>query len=169
MKDGLDPSLMKEQFSEAYIKAVVSVAGLIMSKPSLDIDSIDWTISQRGGGGTTRSPRLDVQLKCTSRNVLGQVNITFPLVLKNYDDLRHENYQVPRILVVVIVPTDPETWLKQDETALAMNHCGYWLSLRGCPPTTSTSTVNVHLPRTQQFTVNALTDIMSRIGRQELP
>ncbi len=55
---------MKEQFSHAYVKAVAAVAGFAWYKPSVDDDSIDLGLAQRGGGGTTRSPRLEIQLKC---------------------------------------------------------------------------------------------------------
>ncbi len=54
----------KEQFSRAYVQAVAACAGFAWSVPSVDDDSIDMTLSQTGGRGTIRSPRLDVQIKC---------------------------------------------------------------------------------------------------------
>jgi hypothetical protein len=43
-------------------------------------------------------------LKSTARNLMDTRFIRYPLPVKNYEDLRHENYQVPRILVVVVMP-----------------------------------------------------------------
>ena len=165
----MDPNQMKEQFSAAYVKAVVSVAGFTMSQPSVDHDSVDWTIARRGGGGIIRSPKLDLQLKCTNHSALYSKTIPFQLKKKNFDDLKGEDFQAPRILVVVIVPKSIENWLKQDETALCMNHCGYWLSLRSFQSNANEDNTTVHLPRSNQFTVKALTAMMDRIGDNRFP
>ena len=54
----------------------------------------------------------------------------FPLSLKNYDDLRSDSW-APRLLIVVLLPTEEEEWLVHSEDELRMRHCGYWLSLAG--------------------------------------
>lgn len=76
---------------------------------------------------------------------------------------------MPRILVVVLVPENINDWLAQSEQQLAMKHCGYWLSLRGMEPNSNSTTVTVHLPRIQCFSVNALRDMMTRIGEGSAP
>jgi hypothetical protein len=106
----MDINQQKEQFSLAYIKAVSSVAGFSLHKPSVDDDSVDIVLAQTGGNGTIRSPRIDAQLKCTSKDVIRENYIKFTLSLKNYNDLRPENVLVPRILVVVIVPSEIDNW-----------------------------------------------------------
>lgn len=55
----------QEDFSRAYVRAVVAAAGLRYSEPSPDDDSVDLTVAERGLNGTVRSPKLDIQLKCT--------------------------------------------------------------------------------------------------------
>jgi hypothetical protein len=165
----MDVNQRKEQFSNAYVRAVASVAGYALYKPDVDDDSIDWGIADRGGRGTLRSPKVELQLKCSGRDILTDEDLRFPLKVKNYNELRHENYQVPRILVVVLVPGRIEEWLKHSEESLAMHHCGYWRSLRGRPDTDNASTVTVRVPRSQQFTVESLTSIMDRIREGGLP
>jgi hypothetical protein len=165
----MDINQQKEQFSNAYLRAVASVAGYTCYKPEPDTDSVDWGIAAVGGKGTTRSPRVEMQLKCTGRSVMDVECVRFPLKIKNYDDLRAENYQVPRILIVVAVPQDIKEWLLHSEEELAMRHCGYWVSLRGHGASTNSETVTVALPRKQQFTVDALRDMMVRIGNGDLP
>jgi len=165
----MDVNQQKEQFSNAYVSAVVSVAGYALYKPQVDDDSIDWGIADRGGRGTIRSPKVDLQLKCSGRHILADEEVGFPLKVKNYNELRPENYQVPRILVVVLVPDRIEEWLKHSEESLAMHHCGYWCSLRGNPEADNTSTVTVRVPRSQQFTVESVTSIMDRIREGGLP
>ena len=165
----MDENQQKEQFSNAYLRAVAATAGYNVYKPEVDDDSVDWGIGARGGGGTVRSPKVELQLKCTSGAVLKEGHISFPLKLKNYDDLRHADYQVPRILVVVWVPKNVSDWLLQSEESLALHHCGYWVSLRGRGEAGNTENVTVHLSRTNMFSVDELKGMMHRIAKGGLP
>lgn len=165
----MDENRQKEQFSNAYLRAVVATAGYSVYQPEVDDDSVDWGIGARGGGGTVRSPKVELQLKCTSREVLKDDHVAFPLKRKNYDELRHTDYQVPRILVVVLVPEDVGAWLVQSEECLALHHCGYWLSLYGRNDVTNSENVTVHLSRSNIFSVDELTGIMDRIAEGGLP
>ncbi|KAB8316949.1 DUF4365 domain-containing protein [Tolypothrix campylonemoides VB511288] len=96
----MDISQQKEQLSNAYVRAIASVAGCSLYKPDVDDDNVDIGIASRGGTEPILSPRLELQLKCTSRDTLEESYIKYPLKLKNYDNLRI-NTLVPRILVVV--------------------------------------------------------------------
>lgn len=110
-----------------------------------------------------------MQLKCTERMAGRNGSFPFALPIKNYNDLRGDDVHVPRILVVVFVPDTLDLWLEQSEERLLMKHCAYWLSLRDAPETTNTTNVTVQLPRTQQFTVDALRSMMLRIGHGGSP
>lgn len=165
----MDPNECKQQFSFAYVRAVASTAGYAVTRPDVDEDSIDLTVSARGKLGRLRSPRLDVQVKCTSKDVLRDDGVHFHLNLKNYDELRADDCLVPRMLIVVLVPSQKEAWLNHSEEELAIRHCGYWISLSGHPSTSNDQGKTVVLPREQQFTVQALESIMSRIASGELP
>ncbi|MEG3956266.1 DUF4365 domain-containing protein [Microcoleus sp. herbarium2] len=159
----------KEQFSNIYLQAVTTVAGYSVYKPFVDDDSVDWGVAAKGGTGPIRAPRLELQLKSTSRDIQDDTSIRYPLKLKNYDDLRMDNFAIPRILVVVLIPKTPEDWLTQSETKLCIRGCGYWISLRGMPETPNTNSVNVTIPKTNQFTVAALQSIMERISQGVQP
>ncbi|MEB3219682.1 MAG: DUF4365 domain-containing protein [Nostocales cyanobacterium 94392] len=155
----------KEQFSNAYLQAVTSVAGYSLYKPAVDDDSVDWGIATRGTIGRIRAPRLELQLKSTSRDVLTDKLLRYPIKLKNYDDLRMVDFAIPRILVVVLLPDNLGDWVRQSEQELCMRYCGYWLSLRGMPETQNKSTVTVSISRNNQFSVAALESIMQDIGQ----
>lgn len=165
----MDLSAQKEQFSRAYVQAVAAVTGFAWSVPSVDDDSIDMTLSDRGGRGTLRSPKLDLQLKCHASLAPTEPTFSFPIKIKNYDDLRDESVMVPRILVVVLVPERVEEWMSHSEESLALRRCGYWVSLHGLPPTTNTSTVSIEIPRVQCFDPENLAQIMDRIRSGDLP
>ncbi|PQO46165.1 DUF4365 domain-containing protein [Blastopirellula marina] len=163
----MDLNARKEELSRAYVQAIAATAGYSWSKPSVDDDSIDLTLAQRGGNGTIRSPRLDIQLKCHAAETPTVDEISFPLKIKNYDDLRAENVLIPRLLVVILIPHSPHEWLLQTESELAIKRCGYWVNLRGLPSTSNTKSVTISIPRRQQFTETGLRELMDKIGSGE--
>ena len=163
-------SHQQEAFSLAYVRAVAATAGFrVQDGPHPDDDSVDLTLSARGPGGTVRAPKLDLQLKCQRGRPADAPTWPFDLKAKNYEDLRHADVQVPRILVVVAVPDELGAWLDQDEDRMLMRHCGYWLSLRGQSASTNNTTVRVQVPRAQLFNVPGLHAIMTRLGQGGLP
>jgi len=158
----------QEEFSRAFIYAISAAAGLkFRNAATPDDDSIDVEISARGPRGTTRSPHLEIQCKCQMSPAVGDP-ISYPLKPKNYEDLRHSDYQVPRILVVVFVPEQVKDWTSQTEHEFTMRYCAYWASLRGLPPSSNEYSTTVHLPRAHLFDVAGLEMLMDRIGRGEM-
>ena len=165
----MDLNGQKEQFSQAYVRAITAVAGFTLTKPDVDDDSVDFTIAHRGGHGTTRLPRLDLQLKCTGSVPPLEPEFSFALKKKNYDDLRHEDFMVPRILVIVIVPVELSEWVTHSEESLVLWRCGYWLSLRGAPASDNHESVTIHVPRAQRFSVERLAMLMTNISNGTNP
>ena len=164
----MDINQQKEQFSITYVRAIAAVVGYSLYIPEIDNDSVDLGILSRGGTGKIFSPRLELQLKCTARDVLEKNSIKYPLIIKNYHDLRI-NSLVPRILVIVLVPEKITDWIKQTEVELCLRYCAYWISLRGMPDTTNTTNVTIEIPRSNQFTPDALQTIIQRISFGDLP
>jgi hypothetical protein len=161
----MDLNQQKEQFSIAYVHAVAAVAGLKVSRPEVDDESVDVTVGQSGGAGTIRSPRLDVQLKCTERDVLRDDGVHFPLKRKNYDDLRNSNVMVPRILVVLLVPDDVGRWLTHvPEQSLCLHRCAWWISLARADERPDVDAPTVIVPRKNTFSVDSLRAIMHTIS-----
>jgi hypothetical protein len=158
----MDLSGQKEQFGQAYVRAVAAVAGYAVARPEVDDDSVDLCISSKAHAVR---PKLDIQLKCSQTIELADTDtvIRFALKQKNYDDLRID-VLVPRILVVVRVPEELGQWLHQDEEKLLMRRCGYWLSLAGLPMTQNETSTTIHIPRSNWFTADALGEMMSRIA-----
>jgi hypothetical protein len=153
----------KERFSLAYISAVAAHAGFqVVEGRAIDKDSVDGHFE----GSEGLRPRIEFQAKSTSRDVLRTDALVFRLSIKNYDDLR-VRARIPRLLIVILLPTDDEEWLDHSEDELRMRHCGYWLSLAGMPPTTNTSMVSVNIPRAQVFDTPQLRALMGRADRGE--
>lgn len=157
----------KQQLSIAYVRAVAAAAGCKVTREEVDDDSVDVTLGRSGPHGTVRSPRIEVQLKCTAGPTWEEDGLRFRLPLKNYDDLRADGYMIPRILVVLVVPGSATDWLVHSTDYLGIRHCGYWLSLLGMEAYTGGSSdtkVAVKLPQHQQFTTANLLAMFHRIG-----
>jgi hypothetical protein len=159
----------KQQLSIAYVHAVAARAGFACERPTVDDDSVDLVLAAAGlvhHSAMVRSPRLEVQLKATGRDILRENYLAFPLPIKNYNELR-ESSLVPRLLVVLLLPVDPSQWLEQSEEQMISRHCAYWSSLHGQPVKDNTEAVTVHLPRANLLTVTNLRGLMERAARKE--
>jgi hypothetical protein len=159
----MDINARQEQFANAFLLAVAAAAGFAAAKPGTDNDSIDWTLSCR----LPRRPKLDVQMKSTRTDDREATAIRFPLRRKNYDDLILTDVSCPRLLVLVLVPPEVETWMVQTAEQLVLRRCGYWLSLAGLPPSDNDSTITVSVPRANILTVTALNSLMQRANDGE--
>jgi len=157
----MDLNQQKEQFSRAYVRASAAAAGFDTYTLGVDDDSIDMGIAA-GGKKSRRRPRLELQLKCTAKEIADVMR--FPLKLKNYNDLRCDCW-VPRILVVVAVPVRRESWVTEMKNQFVMHCRAYWVSLAGWPQTTNTDNVTVELPPDQPFSVDELNRLMNLIDR----
>ena len=161
----------QEAFSRAFVAEVASAAGVkVQAGATPDDDSIDLTLGTAGGGGRIRSPKLDVQVKCTGAPVPAG-DLRFPLKLKNYDDLRppREAFQSPRILVVVLVPTDADRWIEHAHDETILRHAAFWTSLHGAPAVDNQNSVTVTLPAANRFTTDTLKSMFRRLGEGEGP
>ena len=159
----------KEQISVAYAHAVAAAAGYSCILNNPDIDSVDRTIAATGmlhQQSLVCSPRIDLQLKATSQEVLKEQHLAIRLSRKNYDDLRVPVCHVPRLLVVLHLPADPTKWVEQTESQMLIRHCAFWHSLRGMPAV-SAGKITVHVPRDNLFTVETLRRLMERVSRKE--
>jgi hypothetical protein len=87
--------------------------------------------------------------------------ISYPLDLETYDSLRDPLVSIPRILVLVLVPSNVNEWLSQSHKELVMSHCGYWVSLKGAAESTNATSQTVHVPKKNVFNPATLQAMMS--------
>lgn len=152
----------KELFNVAYVHAMAAQAGLNHGSLEVDDDSLDLIISGKGFGklGGLRNPQLHLQLKCTSQDLRSDDLIKFPLSMKNYNDLRATNVVAPSYLVVMIVPEDVSSWTSHTSTYMILNHCCYWVSLKGMPASNNKKKIVIDVPLKQRLTPDALHQLM---------
>jgi len=94
---------------------------------------------------------------------VGESEVHFDLEKKTYDDLQETGDNVPRILVVLVMPVDEGQWIRQSPEELIPRRCAYWLSLEGYPATKTTKTVRIAIPRSQVFSVQAVLGLMASL------
>jgi hypothetical protein len=159
----------QEQFSNAYLRMVATVAECTLSKPDVDDDSIDFSIKTKGYSGPFSRPVLDIQLKCHKNFAIDSEKFTYPLKIKNFDDLRVTDALVPRILIVLIVPNRVDDWLEQSDKQTIVKHCAYWASVRGEPPTKNTHSVTVPILQANRLTPNEVRRLMQIVASGGAP
>jgi hypothetical protein len=165
----MDPQKQKEEFQYAYVCALAAQAGLNRGDFRVDDDSIDITFQAKGdfGPGRRRSPMIQVQLKCSSQDLVSDDTIKFPLKVKNYNDLRGDDVVVPRYLAVLLVPDDVTQWIASNGDHIALFNSCHWVSLRNHAPTANTTAVTVEIPLAQRLTSTTLWQMMDRASAGE--
>jgi hypothetical protein len=163
MTELLTDNDVEEAVSSAYAHAVAAAAGMVVALRHFDRDGIDITFET---GGDQR-PKIDAQLKATinlAKNAEGVYR--FPCPRKNYDLLRLPT-QVPRILIVLHLPSDRNEWVECTPRNLILRNCAFWTNLQGAPVTDNATSVTVDIPSQNMFHVEGLKSLMemSRSGR----
>jgi hypothetical protein len=162
-----------EELSLTYVRAVASHARFSVEEVRRDRDSIDLHILAKGSlGGPLHSPALAVQLKSTGmtdedlQRCSQAHSFPFDLKPKNFNDLSARTL-IPRVLVVFLMPKDPEEWLTATQEALTLRRAAYWCSLLGNAATSNKTSARVHVPWTQVFDVDGIRALLGRVSRQE--
>ena len=164
----MTPEQQKEEISKAYIQTVAARCGFKVGTWSQDDDCLDVTIGSAGvlGGGTLASPKIDLQIKCTSDPAaVHPDDVTWQLDRRHYDRLIARSH-TPKLLVVLVLPEDETQWIEHTIDHLILRRCAYWLKMTGLPPISTDSKV-VHLPQAQVFSPAALQSLMERLSREE--
>lgn len=151
----------KEQFSIAYISALAATLGFNPGTFNVDDDSVDISFKSKGyNGKVRRNPQIDIQLKCTKEKINKHGSLSFPLPVKNYNDLRDEYQNNPTYLIVLIVPENENNWIETRDNDMLLRNKAYWFSLRGMPETDNETTVTIHIPVSNELNVYSFKMLM---------
>ena len=154
----MSPNFIQEQLSWVYVRAVVFRSGYRLNLPVVDDHGIDGTVESYSSGIN----RVDFQLKATTNYEVRQDSAIYDLRVENYNQLVQED-DLPRVLVLFLMPDDPSQWLTQTDEELCLRKSAYWVSLMGLPKSPNTSTVRVSVPLTNRFDQDGLPAMFSQI------
>jgi hypothetical protein len=123
----LDARNHQGKFGEDYVRVLASAAGLIVRTDDLDYDGIDFGLKLPD----TVSPAIDVQVKSwsTPRSIGGHWSYD-GLTEKQFNRLAGDDYTVPRLLFVVLVPPSPEAYADFRTEGVLLRHLCYYCSLQ---------------------------------------
>ena len=155
----MSPNFIQEQLSWSYVRSVIFRTGLRLSIPEVDDHGIDGTITNPERRGINR---VDFQLKATTRYGIGPTAISYDLRVEDYNRLTLDD-DVPRVLILFIMPDDEGQWLAQNEDELCLRRCAYWVPLMGMSVSSNSSTVRVSVPLTNVFDQNGLHEMFRRL------
>ena len=155
----MSPNFIQEQLSRAYTRAVIFRAGFRLSNPEVDDHGIDGTIVDPD---RRRVNRVDFQLKATTQYEIRDDTIIYDLRVADYNRLIIDD-DVPRVLILFIMPGDDSQWLSQSLDELCLRKCAYWVSLMGMPRSRNSSTARVEVPVTNVFDQNGLWDMFQQL------
>lgn len=164
----INPTQRMESLQKGYLQAICAAAGCSVLSFDID-DGIDAMIKHRSSSHWDSVDRfLQIQLKSTYTHQAGDsgaVGVQFSRA--RYDLFAETDPTIPKIVVIMIQPQNPEDWLRATHNQLEMRHCSYWVNIAGKPTTAENPTVSAS--REAIFDDIALATIMTRIGQGGVP
>lgn len=159
----LHESECKQQISLAFTHAIITAARCTVVDLKVDVERVDYTVRQVAQHTVYSSAQIDVQMKCTSQDVLKSDGVHWTLSRDHYDKLRDPNTYNRKILVVLVVPKKFDDWVKVEKDQMLLAGAAYWICLEG-EPAVDTDSKTVVLPKSNIFNVDQLLDILQRVG-----
>jgi hypothetical protein len=154
---------------EGFIYALACAAGFTTSRMNLDLDGVDWQVAHPGPRGTTRSPKIEFQVKSSSAPDMRNGVLRHRLDVAHFNHLAGSGFQIPRFLAVVVVPPSAADYAVCTTEQMRLGTAAYWVSLvdRETLPTEEDnphSTV-VELPLRNLLTTESLGDLLGGVAR----
>ncbi len=161
------------ELSYAYLHAIAAKAGIGCSWGNRHDDGVgvDATLRIRqdfGASALLSNFTIDVQLKSTIQTpTIADSRYSYPLAIKNYNELRDTTCSPLKMLVVLFLPKDHDQWLEVSADQLIARRCAYWYGLHGAPASSNTTAQTIHIPTANVLTPQALLTIAERFARRE--
>lgn len=155
----------QEALSQAYVRAVIAKAGFNFGKSDYDY-GIDGTITDvinHNGRYSETGFGISIQLKSSRKVTFENGHVVYDLESKNYNDLVEQSSTLPKILILLALPSDKDEWLKVTPDQLVMKKCAWWCSFEGQKPTKNSTTKRITIPDCQIFSPDALIDLMKKV------
>jgi hypothetical protein len=162
---------IEEALSRAYVFAVASRAGVNIAGSAKDY-GVDGTFRRifvfPDNTRTETGFPLDFQLKASINCTVGETHVSYRMKAAAYNKLvwRRNNGSTPILLILLVLPNDPETWLDHSEDQLLLRQCCYW-HLVG-DELIETATIVLEIPREQILTPATLGHLLDEVELGEL-
>ncbi len=150
---------------EGFIYALACAGGYTTSRINLDLDGVDWQIAHVGPKGTTRSPKIEFQVKSNSNPDIRDGSFNCRISVEHYNKIAGIGFQIPRFLALVVVPPGAGEYAVCSTEYMKLGTAAYWLSLADKQPKptgeTDPKSVVVSIPQSNLLTPKTLDALMS--------
>ena len=157
---------LQERLSYAYVEAVVARAGAALAVPhDYGDDGHIQLINRLPNGKYCNTGYLfHCQIKASTTTTIQNDVIAYEMEVEAYNKLASWEGHAPILLLLLRLPDRYEDWISISEERMILQQCCYWYHNLG-PCTENTSTKTIHVPRTQIFTPESVTDWLERVKR----
>lgn len=166
---------IKEQLSNRFVGILAANKGFVIDKSDVDL-GVDYqlkkTFRYTQANGKTRynvdSRYIDIQLKATTdKSIIDEANtIKYDLESKSFNDLvyRQQNGIAPLILILFVLPHDPNDWVNIDADEIKLRRRAFWF----IPPANSDQTENdyrtrITIPKTNRLGIDCFNEIHQQL------
>lgn len=166
---------IKEAISRSFVHLVASRGGYKCGDILLD-HGVDLQIRKavtRLQNGRTRylddGRSIDVQLKSTTQSQVQATSevLKYDLETKSYNDLvyrRNSGSLIPLILILLVLPDDPNDWVAVSPEQLVVKRAAYWYRpLDGAELTENTSTKRIDVPKNNVVDLEFLGNLFQQV------
>jgi hypothetical protein len=165
----ITPNHRHEALSWTYVEAVAAQCGVTCSYPQLDY-GIDLTlvhVERKDRVLSESGYKFDVQIKSTRSDADLAAGFVYDLDVRAYEALRVAGVGNPRLLVLVVLPTDDRAWVVAGPEGLTLRRGAFWLSIAGAPAVRNRRSVRLVIPAGNTFTPAGLARLFRRQMNQE--
>lgn len=169
----LDRNQHQGLFGETFVEVLASAAGLLATRPRLDVTGEDFTICHKGAHGGRRHPKIDVQVKSWKKSKADESwdgnGWKYRMRVRQFNELVDTQFTLPRFLFVVIVPDDSAQYAMTEAGRLVLYHSAYWVSLShmSVVDPAQQATIAVDIPPSNLLTVDSLRALVHPTHRRE--
>lgn len=167
-RGSVEKTASQELLQEGALHALSAAAGCDLAPPRPDRRAVDWTITLTSlDHQFIVDAQVDVQLKCTHQS-LPNTTGDFPFTLDNdqFRKLASTHISHPKLLLVMLCPSDIDKWIFNSANLTVLRHSMYWLNLYGMEPTGQEKTT-VRIPYSQRLEPLELCRILHTVGNTE--
>jgi len=168
---------IKERLSRHFVELIASRAGFKAGKPpdpdsGVDIE-VTRAVPREEPNGRVRfldtGEYIQLQLKCTCERQVRWHNdrLAYDLAVKTYNDLvtrQRSGAIVPLVLVLFVLPDEPEAWLTISSEEITLRRAAYWYRPpASAQPSANENTVAIHIDLAQTVNLTFVPSLFAEV------
>lgn len=160
----LHSTAVMEQYSVAFLHAIVTRARCKLELTHIDDEQVDGTVRQKASHLVYQRTLVDVQLKCTGKDAIYADGAHVSIKRNQWLGLKEHGY-AQKALIVLVVDEDFDKWMTFGIDDILMRGKAFWMNAEDLPDIADgAKSATAIVPLAQEFNVDSLLDMLKRIG-----